>query len=429
LRFRRHLPPVLHRRDYARLFVALLAMGLGSQIVVVAVGWQVYAIHHSAFDLGLIGLFEFLPLPILALPAGHLADRFSRRAVFAASLALSVAVTVGLLVVSLTASDVLWPFLVLAAATGIAAALGTPAARALPPMLVPFDLVESAMALRSIAFQIGFAVGPAIGGLLFAVRPELAYGIAAALLACGLISVSSVREPSRDEAAEDVPAMGLDNLLAGFRFIRRTPVLLGAITLDLFAVLFGGAVALLPLFARSVLHTGPFGLGVLRTAPAIGALLAGVMLTRRPLGGRVGRTLLVVVAAFGASMIVFALSHSFALSFVALAVSGFVDMISMNIRSTTIALATPNELRGRVLAIEMVFVSASNELGAFESGVAAALLGAVTAVVAGGVVTIGLAASWAFLFPSLAAIDRFEDVHAGRVEGGADRPYPPGSPA
>jgi MFS family permease len=204
---------------------------------------------------------------------------------------------------------------------------------------------------------------------------------------------------------------------------------LGAITLDLFAVLFGGAVALLPLFASSVLHTGPFGLGVLRTAPAIGALLSGLMLTRRPLGGRVGRTLLLVVAAFGACMIVFALSRSFALSFAALAVSGFVDMISMNIRSTTIALATPKEVLGRVLAIEMVFVSASNELGAFESGVAAALLGAVTAVVAGGVVTIGLAASWAFLFPSLAAIDRFEDVYAGRVEGGADRPYPPGSPA
>jgi MFS family permease len=427
LRLRRHLPPVLHRRNYALLVAALLAMGLGSQMVAVAVGWQVYAIHHSAFDLGLIGLAEFVPLPILALPAGHLADRFSRRAVFAASLALSVSVTVGLLVVSLTASDVLWPFLVLAAAAGVATALGTPAARALPPVLVPLDLVESAMAVRSIASQIGFVLGPAIGGLLFAVRPELAYGTAAALLAVGLVAVSAVREP--EEAAADVPALGLDNLLAGFRFMRRTPVLLGAITLDLFAVLFGGAVALLPLFARSVLHTGPFGLGVLRTAPAVGALLAGVMLTRRPLGGRVGRTLLLVVAAFGASMIVFALSHSFALSFVALAVSGFVDMISMNIRSTTVALATPNELRGRVLAIEMVFVSASNELGAFESGVAAALFGAVTAVVAGGVITIGLAASWPFLFPALAAIDRFEDVHPGRVDSGADSPYPPGSPA
>jgi MFS family permease len=428
LRLRRHLPPVLHRRDYALLFVALLAMGLGSQMVVVAVGWQVYAIHHSAFDLGLIGLFEFLPLPILALPAGHLADRFSRRSVFAASLALAVAITVGLLVVSLTAADELWPYLLLAAATGIATAVGTPAARALPPMLVPPDLLGNAMALRSIAFQIGFTVGPAIGGLLFAVRPELAYGTAAALLACGLVCVAAIREPPAAEAAE-APGLGLDDLLAGFRFMRRTPVVLGAVALDLFAVLFGGAVALLPLFAQSILHTGPFGLGVLRTAPAIGALLAGVMLAKRPLGGRVGRTLLVVVAVFGASMIVFALSSSFALSFAALAVSGFADMISMNIRSTTVALATPDELRGRVLAIEMVFISASNELGAFESGIAAALLGAATAVVAGGVITIGLAASWTFLFPSLAAIDRFEDVYVGKVGPGADRPYPPGSPA
>jgi hypothetical protein len=240
--------------------------------------------------------------------------------------------------------------------------------------------------------------------------------------------MTGVREP-RAAAPDDAPAVRLDNLLAGARFIRRTPVLLGAITLDLFAVLFGGAVALLPLFARSVLDTGPIGLGILRTAPAVGALAAGILITRRPLGGRVGRTLLLVVAAFGASMVVFGLSHSFALSLGALAVSGFVDMISMNIRSTTLALATPNELRGRVLAIEMVFLSASNELGAFESGVAAALLGATTAVVAGGVLTIGLAAMWPFLFPALASIDRFEDVHAGRVGSRADRAHPPGSPA
>jgi MFS family permease len=403
-------------------------MGLGSQMVAVAVGWQVYAIHRSAFDLGLIGLLEFVPLPLLALPAGQLADRFSRRSVFALSLALNVAVTLGLLFVSLTASHRLWAYLLLATATGAATALGTPAARALPPMLVPLDLIESAVALRSIAFQTGFAVGPALGGFLFAVRPELAYGAAAALLACGFVSMTGVSEP---EAAptEEARTTGLDDLLGGLRFIRRTPVLLGAITLDLFAVLLGGAVALLPLFARSVLHTGPVGLGVLRAAPAVGALAAGVLITRRPLGGRVGRTLLLVVAAFGASMIVFGLSHSFALSAAALVVSGFVDMISMNIRSTTIALATPNELRGRVLAIEMVFISASNELGAFESGVAAALLGAVTAVVAGGALTIGLAAVWPFLFPSLAEIDRFDDVHVGRVGGRADHPHSPGSPA
>src|SRR5438132_9077579 len=199
-------------------------------MVDVAVGWQVYAIHKRPFDLGLIGLLEFVPLPLLALPAGHIADRFSRRSIFAASLALNVAVTLGLLAVSLTASDLLWPFLLLAAATGVATALGTPAARALPPMLVPLDLIESAMALRSIAFQIGFAVGPALGGLLFAARPEFAYGAAAALLAFGLVSVTGVREPrtAAQHATEEAPVAGLDNLLAGFRFVRRTPVLLGA---------------------------------------------------------------------------------------------------------------------------------------------------------------------------------------------------------
>ena len=426
---RERLPPVLRRRDYARLWLSLLAMGLGSQMIAVAVGWQVYDIHRSAFDLGLIGLLEFLPLPLLALPAGHLADRFSRRGIFAASLALQVVVTLGLLVVSLTAAGVLWPFLLLAAATGVSTALGTPAARALPPMLVPLDLIQSAMALRSIAFQVGFAGGPAIGGLLFAVRPELAYAAAAALLAFGLLAIGSIAEPPAPEPQPETAPRGLTDVLAGLRLLRRSPVLLGAISLDLFAVLFGGAVALLPLFARSILHTGPIGLGILRTAPAVGALAGGVILARRPLDSRVGRTLLAAVAAFGATMIVFGLSHSFALSAGALAVSGFVDMISMNIRSTTVALATPDELRGRVLAIEMVFISASNELGAFESGVAAALLGAVTAVVAGGAITIGLAAAWTFLFPALAEIDRFEDVHAGRVGGRADRPHSSGSPA
>jgi len=426
---RKRIPPVLRQRDYALLWFALLGMGLGSQIIAVAVGWQVYEIHRSAFDLGLIGLLEFIPLLLLALPAGHLADRFSRRSVFVASLALSVAVAIGLLVVSLTAADVLWPFLVLAVVIGIASAIGTPAARALPPTLVPLDLIENAMAVRSIAFQIGFVGGPALGGVLFAIDPELAYGVAAGLLLFAVFAVNAIHLPAtaREEKPDHSP--GLSDVLAGLRFMRRTPVLLGAITLDLFAVLFGGAVALLPLFAREILHTGPVGLGFLRTAPAVGALLAGLWLTQRPLGGRVGRTLLVVVAAFGASMIVFGLSHSFALSMLALAVSGFVDMFSMNIRSTTVALATPNELRGRVNAIEMVFISGSNELGAFESGLAAALLGAPAAVVAGGAITIGLAVVWPFLFPALAAIDRFEDLRAGRVGTSADRPHSPGSPA
>src|SRR4029079_2956755 len=200
------------------------------------------------------------------------------------------------------------------------------------------------------------------------------------------------------------------SLLLGVRFIRESPIILGAISLDLFAVLFGGAVALLPLFARSILHTGPFGLGLLRSATAVGALAGGLMLARRPLRGHAGRTLLLSVGTFGASIVVFGLSRWFLLSFVALAVSGFVDMFSMNIRQTAVALATPNLLRGRVNAVEGVFIGASNELGAFESGAAAALLGAVPAVVAGGLVTIGLALVWGRLFPQLASVDRLEEI-------------------
>ena len=386
-------------------------MTLGGQMTAVAVGWQVYAIDNDPFDLGLIGLVEFLPLLLLALPAGQLADRLPRRLVFAASLVVEIAVTALLLVVSASGAQELWPFLALAFATGVAAAVGWPAARALPPELVPAELLASAMALRSIGGQAAVIAGPALGGLLFAVKPELVYGVAVGLFVVGLVCVVALRTPHVADGIPGLePAPGIESLLAGIRFLRRAPVVLGAISLDLFAVLFGGAVALLPVFAVSVLHTGPAGLGVLRSAPAAGALVAGFILTRRPLGGKAGRTMLAVVALFGASMIVFGLSRWFAVSLIALAVSGFADMISMNIRSTTIALATPNALRGRVSAVEMVFISASNELGAFESGLAAALIGAVPAVVAGGAATIGIAVLWARLFPELAAVDRLEDV-------------------
>ena len=353
--FVNRLPPALQRRDYSLLWIATLVTGFGSQMVAVAVGWQVYAIHRNPFDLGLIGLMEFIPLPLLALPAGQLADRVSRRLVIAGSLAVEIVTVSLLIVVSLAGARQLWPFLVLAAATGSAAALGWPALRALPAVLVPMELIPSAMALRSIAFQAAIVVGPAVGGALFTIRPEVVYGTAVGLLVVGLFCALAMRVPAVD--AETEP-LGWQSVLAGIRFIRSTPMLLGAISLDLFAVLFGGAVALLPVFARSILHTGPLGLGLLRSAPAVGAIAAGIWLTRRPLQRNAGRTLLVVVAAFGASMVVFGLSHSFALSLVALAVSGYVDMISMNIRGTTVALATPDALRGRVLAVEMVFISA-----------------------------------------------------------------------
>lgn len=407
---RRRLPAALQERDYARLIAAIVAMGFGREMVLVAVGWQVYAIDRNPLHLGLVGLAEFLPLPLLALPAGALADRLSRKLVFVVSLGFDAAITTGLLLVSIGGAGSLWPFLALSFASGIAAALGNPAARAMPPTLVPLSLLTSALAIRSTVGQATVVSGPALGGLLFAVSPQLVYGSGVVLFLAAAVAVSTIR-PRTVEQAPEVAGSRLGGLLAGLRFVRRSPVLLGAISLDLVAVLFGGAVALLPLFARDILDVGPVGLGVLRSGPAVGALLAGIMLTRRPLRNGAGRTLLVVVGVFGASMVVFGLSRSFVLSFVALAVGGFADMISMNIRAAIVALATPDALRGRVNAVEMVFISASNELGAFESGAAAALIGAVPAVVIGGTLTVVAALVWPRLYPAMARIDRLESLH------------------
>ena len=400
-------PPAFRHPDFRRLWASMLCSGIALQMAQVAIGWQVYSIRHNPFDLGLIGLAEFVPVPLLALPAGQLADRLPRVGLVIVTTLGDAVVAALLLVVTLHGAHELWQFVALAALTGAINALGSPAQRSLVPEIVPADLLTGAIALRSIAGQAATIGGPAVGGLLFAVRPEAVYAATSVMLVVSAVVLLRVTRP-------DAPPMtdraNVQTLFGGVRFIRGTPVILGAITLDLFAVLFGGAVALLPLFAKSILHTGPFGLGVLRSMVAVGALVAGFRLARRPLGGRAGRTLLLVVGTFGASMVVFGLSRWFWLSALALAVSGFADMYSMNIRSTTVALATPNPLRGLVNAVENVFIGASNELGAFESGAAAALLGATPAVVVGGALTIALALVWPRLFPALASVDRFDGV-------------------
>jgi MFS family permease len=407
----RRLGPALGERDFALLWFGLLGMGVSVQMVEVAIGWEVYSNHRSALDLGWIGLAEFIPMFVLALPAGHLADRLPRRLVFGFSLLVSAGVAIGLVVLSESGVTAVLPFLALAMGAGVAMAIGTPAARAMPATLVPEELLESAMTLRSVAVQGAQVFGPALGGLLYPISPGVTYGSAAGMCMIALGCVAAMRASSAaDSTLASRSAPGLASVLAGIRFVRHTQILLGAILLDLMAVLFGGAVALLPLFARSILHVGPTGLGVLRAAPAVGALFGAAMITRRPLGGKAGRKLLLVVGVFGASMVVFGLSRSFLLSLAALAVSGFVDMYSMNIRATTVALATPDKLRGRVLAVEMVFISASNQLGAFESGVAAFLIGAVPAVVVGGAITVAIAIGWSRLFPALAGVDRLRDL-------------------
>jgi hypothetical protein len=394
-------------RDFALFWVSLVTEALALQMAIVAIGWQVYAIRENPLDLGLLGLAEFLPLLLLALPAGHLADRIPRRRLLTVMGGSNVVVLSGLLAVTIADVGRVWPFFVLAFVQGIGSAIGAPAGRALTPSLVPQEILVSALAQRSIAFQGSAVVGPAIGGILFAIQPELVYGVAIALALAGLGCILAMRS-GRLPAAEGV--VGLDEVLAGVRLIRRTSVLLGAISLDLFAVLLGGAVALLPIFAKDILEVGPTGLGFLRAAPAVGSLVSALVITRRPIRRRAGPTLFVVVAGFGVCMIAFGLSRTMWLSMLALALGSAFDTVSVVLRSTILPLVTPDELRGRVTAVEMVFISASNELGAFESGVAAALIGAVPAVVLGGVATVVVAVTWWRLFPALARVDRLDEL-------------------
>ena len=384
-------------------------MRFAENMIAVAVGWQVYAIHKNPLDLGLVGLCEFLPLPILALPAGNLADRMPRRLIAAISLTIMVGVAGALLAVTVSDAGVVWPYFLLAGATGVASAIGWPASQALTPEVVQVDLVPNAVALRSVASTTAVITGPAVGGLLFAWKPEAVYALAAFLFAVAAVCMTALRVPRR--ARDEDEAVGLDALVEGLRFVWRTKMLLGAITLDLFAVLFGGGIALLPIYARDILDVGPVGLGVLRAAPAVGALRGErssspvARLAARP-GPRSSSSL----SSSAPCNIVWGASTWIPLTLVALAGAGFVDMFSVNIRSTTVAMVTPNTLRGRVGAVEMVFISASNELGAFESGAVAALFGAVTTVVAGGIATIGIALASIKLFPDLARMGKLEDL-------------------
>jgi MFS family permease len=400
-------------RDFALYFTAQLVEGFALSMATVAIGWQVYSVRESPLDLALVALAEFAPLPLLALPAGHLADRLPRRRLWASMIALDTFVLAGLLAVTASGADRVWPFFVLAFVQGIGSAMGAPASRALMPSLVPQEILVAALAQRSIGFQLTVVAGPAAGGILFAIQDELVYvvgiGLSLVALTCAL-AVRSGRQPAGEDAAD------FGDVLAGVRLIRRTRVLFGAISLDLFAVLLGGAVALLPIFAKDILEVGPTGLGLLRAAAPAGALLAALALARHPIRRRAGPTLFVVVTGFGASMVVFGLSRQMWLSLLALALGGAFDLVSMVLRSTILPLVTPDELRGRVNAVEMVFISASNELGAFESGVAAALVGAVPAVVIGGIATIGIAVLWWHLFPQLAGVDRLDELRPVALE-------------
>lgn len=404
--------PLTHYRSFMRLWFARLASVSASQMLMVALGWQMYDLTGSAWDLGLVGLAQFVPALLLALPAGQFIDRHHRGRILAGCLAVNVVVAAVLAAGSATGHVNREWILGLSVVLGCLRAVQMPAQQALTPLLVPAEVLPRAMAFSSAGLQGAIIAGPALGGFIYAAGAAVTYGVCAVLFAVGTalcLTITYEHEPAPHEAP------GLDHLLAGIRFVFAHKVVLGAVSLDLFAVLLGGAVALLPMFAKDILHVGPAGLGFLRAAPAAGALLMSIWLTRHPLRRRVGRLLLLAVAVYGAATLVFGLSTHFWLSMAALAVTGAADMVSVVIRQTLVQLETPDAMRGRVSAVNSLFIGASNQLGEFESGATAALLGPVGSVVLGGAGVLLVAALWPRLFPALARRDTL-------LPGGTARP-------
>ncbi|WP_444812921.1 MFS transporter [Variovorax fucosicus] len=386
-----------------QMWMARLFGTAGSQMLMVAIGWHMYDLTGSAWDLGLVGLYQFVPALLLALYAGHIVDRHHRGRIVAVCFLVQALVALVLLAAGYAQRDSRALLLGLSLVLGAVRAFQMPAQQALTPMLVPPLMLPRAMAFSSAGSQGAIIAGPAIGGLLFVAGIGVVYAASMLLFVTGGVLVARLRYAHAPPPRAPVT---LQTLFAGVDFIWRRKTVLGAVSLDLFAVLLGGAVALLPIYAKDILHTGPWGLGLLRSAPAVGALVMSIVLTRRPIERHVGRTLLVAVAAFGLCMVVFGLSRSFLVSLVVLAVSGGADMVNVVIRQTLVQLETPDEMRGRVSAVNSIFIGASNQLGEFESGATAALLGPVGSVVAGGVGTVLVAVAWFRLFPSLAQRDR-----------------------
>ncbi len=400
---------------FMRLWRARLAGTSAAQMLMVAIGWHMYDLTGSAWDLGLVGLAQFVPALLLALVAGQVVDRHDRTKILARCLLVQGLVAATLLVAVLgpaalhLVAGVRWDsrglLLGLSLVLGAVRSFQMPAQQALTPMLVPPLLLPRAMAFSSAGLQAAIIGGPALGGLLFVGGSGLVYGaslllflLAAGWVAhIGVVHVPPPREP-----------ISRRTVLAGVEFIWRRKVVLGAMSLDLFAVLLGGAVALLPIFARDILATGPWGLGLLRGAPAVGALAMSVVLTRWPIERHIGRRLLAAVGVFGLCMVIFGLSRSFAVSLLALAVSGGADMLNVVIRQTLVQLETPDAMRGRVGAVNSIFIGASNQLGEFESGATAALIGPVASVVLGGAGTMLIALAWVWVFPNLTRRDRIQ---------------------
>jgi MFS family permease len=398
---------LLSQRPFVLFLLSRSLSRFSSQIGAVAIGWQVYDLTGRAFDLGMVGLVQFLPTALLVFVAGHTADRYERKKVMQAC-QLAEALTAlflgwGSYAGWLTELHIFIATFVI----GTAGAFESPATAALLPLITPAGSLQRATAISSGSAQVATITGPALGGLAYAVSPALAYGIMLVFWLLGMAFAGAIQrtQPAEPKAKD---ADTSDDLFAGVRFIRGNPAILGTISLDLFAVLFGGVTALLPIYARDILQAGPLGLGVLRAAPAVGALLMTAMLARHAISRRVGLRMFQAVIVFGVATLVFALSHWMWLSVLALAILGAADTVSVVIRFSLVQLATPNEMRGRVGAVNFLFINASNQLGQFESGVTAALFGAIPAAALGGVATVAIALLWMKLFPTLRDVERLE---------------------
>ncbi|HDS1774166.1 MFS transporter [Pseudomonas putida] len=395
-----------HHRPFLAFWLARVFTASGFQMLTVAIGWHLYQLTGNVLDLGLVGLVEFAPRVLFMLHTGHVADRYDRRKVAALCQSLQGLIALALALGSATDNVTRELIFALAFLLGASRSFEMPATQALLPNVVPAGLFPRAVAASASATQSATIVAPAVGGFLYAFGSMWVYGPTVALYAIACVLTLSLQ--ARGQVAQRGRA-SIESLLAGIRFIRSRPDILGAISLDLFAVLLGGATALLPVFAKDILLTGPMGLGLLRSAPAVGALLMSLWLARFPFQRNVGRTMFTAVGVFGVATIAFGLSTSFWFSLAVLVVLGAADMISMVIRSSFVQLETPDEMRGRVSAVNGLFIGASNQLGEFESGVTAHWFGTVPAVVLGGVGTLVVTGVWIKLFPTLAKRDRLHN--------------------
>lgn len=400
------LTRLLKLPSFVSFYIARLFTVSGYQMLCVAIAWHLYDQTGSALDLGLIGLVQFLPRVLLVLPAGAVADRFDRRRVAAIMQGLQGMAALAMLLSLLLPGYARWLILIVSFLVGAARTFEFPATQAMLPRVVPRDLLPGAIAVSSSAVQAATIAAPALGGIVYALGTGVVYALTGALYLIASALMLRVQLFPQAAPVAKPQSGGVGSLLAGIRFIKSRPAILGAMSLDLFAVLLGGATALLPIYAKDILHTGPWGLGILRAAPAIGALTMGAWLAHYPVRRHVGRTMFAAVAVFGLATIVFGVSRWLSLSFAALTVLGAADMISVVIRGSFVQLETPDEMRGRVSAVNSLFIGASNQLGEFESGIVAAALGPVLSVVSGGIGTLVVVALWMRWFPLLAKQDR-----------------------